>query len=339
MLRATSRRGGASWAWCVLLAASSGCLEPRVSDDLPTPGLLLPAGSVVPGVASDAALAAQIDDNDAVDRRVPLNSAFVGGGQVFFWDFGPAPDNSAPLIFLRQPTDDGSIDLLPHPPILDVIPGDPNYTPFWAIWHVDVTELYNGEIIPSLQALQEAQELGLVEMPEQRPAYLNCPVVHPDVRIEVGAGNEDAAPSQAFYRGLQVDLVNFAFRPLLEDKTHVPVAELYVLRREGGDPLSEVTRGVDMTGDGDTNDSNDVFQYARDDDPYTPLSRVVSVTVPAGYMSIDSYASEATADATDDEDLFDTASDPPAPRSGAVIAVERTEELRNLPVQEAPGEL
>jgi hypothetical protein len=270
---------------------------------------------------------------------VPLNSAFVGGGQVFFWDFGPAPDNSAPLIFLRQPTTDGSIQLLAHPPILDVIPGDPNYTPFWAVWHVDVTDLYAGEVIPSLQALQEAQNLGLVVMPEQRPTYLNCPVVHPDVRVEVGAGNEDVAPSPAFYRGLQVDLFNFAFRPLLEDKTHVPIAELYVLNRDGSAPLDEVKRGVDMTGDGDTNDSNNVFQYARRDEAYSPLSRVVHVTVPEGYMSIDSYANEALADAMDDAVLFDTGSDPPVPRPGAVLAVERTEELRNLPLQEEPGKL
>ena len=324
-------------ASCLVL--SSGCLEPRVSDEVPGTGLVLPAGSVVPGIASDPILAAQVDEADAVNRRVPLHSAFVGGAHVFFWDFGPVPDNSAPLIFLRQPTTDGSIELLPHPPILDVIPGNPNYTPFWAIWHVDVTELYAGEVIPSLQALQEAQSRGLVTMPEQRPTYLNCPVVHPDVRIEVGAGNEDAAPSPAFYRGVQVDLVNFAFRPLLADKTHVPIAEVYVLNRDGGVPLDEVARGVDMTGDGDTNDTNDVFQYARDDDPYSPLSRVVSVTMPAEYMSIDSYADETLADATDAADLFDTGSDPPVPRTGTVLAVERTEELRNLPFQEEPGKL
>ncbi len=339
MPRKMSRRDGASWAWCVLLVTSSACLEPRVSDEVPGGGLILPAGSIVPGLVTDPVLAAQVDAGDAVERRVPLNSAFAGGAHIFFWDFGPAPDNSAPLIFLRRPTADGSIDLLPHPPIIDVIPGDPNYTPFWALWHVDITDKYAGEIIPSLQALQEAQELGLVVMPEQRPTYLNCPVVHPDVRIEVGAGNDDAAPSPAFYRGLQVDLVNFAFRPLLEDKTHVPIAELYVLNRDGSAPLDEVTRGVDMTGDGDTNDSNNLFQYARDDDPYSPLSRVVRVTVPDDYMSIDSYADEATADANDDADLFDTGSDPPVPRAGSVVAVERTEELRNLPVQEVPGEL
>ena len=339
MPRTMSRRDGASWAWCILLVTSSACLEPRVSDEVPGAGLVLPPGSTVPGLATDPVLAAQVDASDAVDRRVPLRSAFVGGGQVFFWDFGPVPDNSAPLIFLRRPTTDGSVDLIPHPPILDVIPGDPNYTPFWAVWHADVTDLYAGEVIPSLQALQEAQSLGLVGMPEQRPTYLNCPVVHPDVRIEVGAGNEDAAPSPAFYRGLQVNLVNFAFRPLLEDKTHVPIAELYVLNRDGGAPLDEVTRGVDMTGDGDTNDSNNLFQYARADEAYSPLSQVVFVTVPDDYMSIDSYADERLADATDDADLFDTGSDPPVPRTGAVVAVERTEELRNLPVQEAPGEL
>jgi hypothetical protein len=324
-------------AWWFVLVAASGCLEPLVSDDVPPRDLVLPPGSVVPGLASDQDLARQVDENDFVDRLVPRNSAFIGGSQVFYWDFGPAPDNSAPLILLRQRAPDGSLAPVPHPPILDVLPGDPNYTPFWAIWFVEITDQYAGEVIPSLQALQEAQRLGLVGMPEQRTGYLNCPVVHPDVRIDVGGG--DVGPSPGFYRGVEVGLVNFAFGQLLEDKTHVPLAEVYVLRREGGDPLSEGEREVDMTGDGDTNDSNNLFQFGLEDGGYSPLSRVVSVTVPAGYMSIDSYQDEAMADATDDGDLFTTDSDPPAPRTGAVISVDRTEELRNLPVQEVPGEL
>lgn len=327
---------GVAWAGCLVLAA--GCLEPLVSDDVAPRNLVLPPFSEVPSVLSDPDLARQIDENDQVDRRVPRNSAFVGGSQVFYWDFGPAPDNSAPLIMLRMPGPDGETQPVPHPPILDVLPGDPNFTPFWAIWFVEVTDQYAGEVIPSLQALQEAQSLGLVGMPEQRTGYLNCPVVHPDVRVEVGGGVDDVGPSAGFYRGVEVGLVNFAFRQLLEDKTHVPLAEFYVLRREGGDPLSEGDRGVDMTGDGDTNDSNNLFQFGLEDGGYSPLSRIVSVTVPPAYMSIDSYQDEAMADATDDADLF-TDGDPPTPRAGAVVSVDRTEELRNLPVQEVPGEI
>lgn len=327
------------WACWLLLATASGCLEPRVDDVVPPRGLVLPAGSEVPSALTDPDLASQLDENDSVDRRVLRSSAFVGGAQVFYWDFGTAPDNSAPLFLLRMPTPDDSLEFVPHPPILDVVPGDPNYTPFWAIWTVPITDKYAGEIIPSLQALQEAESLGIVGMPEQRTGYLNCPVVHPDVRVEVGGGVDDVAPSPGFYRGVQVGLVNFAFRQLLEDKTHVPVAEIYVLRREGGDPLSEGVRSVDMTGDGDTNDSNNLFQYALGDDGYSPLSRVVSVTVPTAYMSIDSYQDEAMADAMDDGDLFTTDSDPPIPRSGSVVSVDRTEELRNLPVQETAGEI
>jgi hypothetical protein len=320
----------------LLFAAASGCLEPRVTDEVP-PGLVLPAGSAVPGLVSDPDLARQVDENDAVERRVLRNSAFVGGSQVFYWDFGPAPDNSAPLFLLRMPTPDDSLEFVAHPPILDVVPGDPNYTPYWAIWTVPITDKYAGEIIPSLQALQEAEELGIVGMPEQRTGYLNCPVVHPDVRIEVGGDADDVAPTPGFYRGLEVGLVNFAFRQLLEDKTHVPIAEIYLLRREGGDPLSEGLRGVDMTGDGDILDSNNLFQFGLTDDGYSPLSRVVFVTVPDTYMSIDSYQDEGMADAMDDGALF--TGDPPTPRSGAVVSVDRTEELRNLPVQEAPGEI
>ncbi|HTM22520.1 MAG TPA: hypothetical protein VL172_18490, partial [Kofleriaceae bacterium] len=103
--------------------------------------------------------------------------------------------------------------------------------------------------------------------------------------------------------------------------------------REGGEPLSEPARGVDMTGDGDLADSNDVFALPPGDAGGTPLCRTVSVTVPTDYGSSDTYADDGMADATDAGDLFDGDG---VPIAGAVIAYQATDELRNCPFQVTP---
>jgi hypothetical protein len=102
-----------------------------------------------------------------------------------------------------------------------------------------------------------------------------------------------------------------------------------VLRREGGEPLSEPARGVDMDGDGDTRDTNDLFAAANGDAGYTPLVSVVNVTVPADTKSIDTTQDQTKADLQSASDLFSSG----APVEGKVIAVQRTGELRNMPLQ------
>ena len=314
------------------LALITGCLGPRVDDEPVGGGNILPPGSEVPSGYDDPELADDIDEYDGVDRLVPLLSGFAGGAPAHWWDFGATVDFAAPIFSLRRRNTDGDLERIDHPNIFDVIPGDPGYSPYWAMWWVEVTDAYAGEVLPSLAALQEAENAGLVLAPEQQGYAINCPVVHRDVTLEQGGALPPLPPDAGgYYRGVYLSYFDFGGMPLV-DGVHVPAADLYVLRREGGEPLSEPARGVDMTGDGDIRDANDIFALPPDDPASTPLCLTVSVTVPTGYGSIDTYASDTMADATAATDLFGPGPER-TPVAGAVVAYAVTDELRNCPYQ------
>ena len=230
-----------------------------------------------------------------------------------------------------------------HAGIMGVIPGDPGYSPFWSIWMVEVTELYQGELITSVAALSEAQKRGLVKTPIPMPLAINCPVVLNTVKVEVGGGVEPQGPNKTcYYEGFEVDYYIFRVgmgmiaSPLLADGVHMPLGEVYSLRREGGEPLSEYERQVDMTGDNDTKDTNNILKLDFSAQPYSPLVEVVSVTVPADYKSIDTNVSQLAADYTSVDDMF---SPDGSPISGNIISFSGTDVWRNMPIQFASGEL
>ncbi|MBL4634441.1 MAG: hypothetical protein JKY56_11245, partial [Kofleriaceae bacterium] len=110
------------------------------------------------------------------------------------------------------------------------------------------------------------------------------------------------------------------------------VNEMYTLRREGREALSEPRRGVDITGDGDLWDTNDIFLSSIGALDYSPLVRVNNVAVPLTTNSIDSAPLEV--DFTTSEDLFN-----PGPDPVNVVAVEVESRARNCPHQAAIGEL
>ncbi len=314
--------------YCVFVcAAISGCLEPLVDDSVATNSLGFPTASEVPSVSTDHALSAQIQDADGVDGLVPRISAFAGGKRVFYWDFGLAPQETSPLFYLS----DADLNKLPeHPPIFDTVPGQPGYSPFWTVSLLPVTAAYAGERITSFAEVQRAIDAGLLSAPVETEIISNCPVVHPDVRLEVADG-EPRAPIEAYYRGVRVHV--FGFSPTPEEDGLVPVADVYALRREGGEPLHEGARRVDMTGDGDTNDTNGIFEMGADTTDYTPLWRVVQVVVPADYQSIDSFSDETQADYKSREDMFGPEGTL-TPRADKIIAYEPTGMLVNCPIDD-----
>ena len=308
-------------AGTLLVLAMSACLGPQVSDEVGTTGLILPASAVVPSIYDDAAEAAEIASNDGVDGVVPLLSAFSGGAAMAYWDFGPTVDFAAPgFLLIRR--NGAAIEVLPHPVVIGAIPGDPGYSPFHRRQLVEVTGAYRGEIFPSVAAIQKGVEAGLLLSPTFPMDFMTCAVVAADVRLEVAAG-PPVAPSQRFYYdGLVGTCFDFGGGMLLQDRVHVAEQKLYRLRREGGEPLSEPIRRVDMNGDGDIRDSNDVFAAAT-----PPLCRLVAVTVAASTMSIDDGTPEVLAEA----DLFDTAGGGMVPMAGRVIAYEVTGQLTLCP--------
>ena len=108
----------------------------------------------------------------------------------------------------------------------------------------------------------------------------------------------------------------------------------YRLHREGGEPLSEPFRGVDLTGDGDTADSNDVLDLPAGDPWPSPLCQRVEVAVPSTTASIDTSHDETIAELTAAAQLF-----APGPVAGTVIGFQVTDDLRNCPVQKLEGGL
>jgi len=314
--------------------ASSACLDPLVSDDVPPEGLVLPAGTAVPDAQDDPLIDGQIAENDGVDGEIPLLAGFADGAPAHYWDFGDTPEFASPLFVLVRRNADDEFEILDHNTIIDVLPGEPGYSPFWAVLFVEVTDAYDGELIPSFAAAQEAQELGLVLPPKAMEVAVNCPAVAKDVTLELGDGNDPMPPPKRFYwKGQEVRYYDFGFIPV-DNATIVPDMAMYRLKREGGVALSEPLRNVDMTGDGDTKDTNNIFELAVTDEYVSPLCRTVDVVVHATYRSIDTSADQTIADFRSADDMFD-----PDPLPESIVAFDETDELRNCPQQTEAGGL
>ena len=336
---AGARTRHARWWFFGLLAGPclAGCLDQLVSDKPGySPSLIAPDG-VAPLVTENEALAAQIDAYDGIDGdHIPLRTGFADGETVRFWDFGPAPASVAPVYLFRERVD-GEEREIGHMNLIDVVPGDPGYSPYWSMYKVFITERYDGEQITSTQALQDAIELGLVEEPVAVGMAANCPVVLPHVDLEVGGGESDVRAHPGYYRGHRVHYFHFSDFPLEEREDgsyigRVPVAEVYELvDAQSRSPLSEPLIDEDLNEDGDTVDTNDVFQAPRGDPRYRPLNRRVVVGMADDYEFGE----------IDDASLLveDTVegSAPPQPTPPAALWVEETGELVNRPLQPEPG--
>jgi hypothetical protein len=286
----------------------AGCMGPLVDDVTTRSPDLMPPGSVVP--QADAALEMQIRTHQFVGMLVPRYTAFAGGVSIELWDFGPVPTHAAPMYVLV----DASGAPIDHPEIVGVVPGDNGYSPFWRVAKVTVTAMYRGEVIASTAALDDAVQLGLVEAPEKQDEAELEPIVTRDVRLD-GAG----APDEVFYYdGQAVTYFEFGEVELAEDG--VETTPRYVLRRDGGDPLNEVIRNVDIDGDGDAFDSNDILPT-----PAAGAYVAWHVTVPAMTSSIDTTRDQTKADHTNATQLF-----APTPVAGVVLGYTVETEARVL---------
>lgn len=264
----------------IVLAAGCNMLDPRTVDitldaagppdgapDAPPKTYLLAPGTPVPSIATNAELLSQIKIYDGlIDSALTTNNGVVlratgkaNGTTVMYWSFGNAPlaDNfvaSAPLYILCD--DDGAGTLTPrtdHPWLIDSIPGDPRYSALRRIMYVPLTLAYQGQLITSVEALQEAFDRGFIGEPKSAGTWRNMPVVPPGTKLEVGGANPPVAATQVYGRGYIVELFPlggaFGIQPLRFGS--VPIGQESRL-------LSGVlTGGVLST----TLDAQPVFQY------------------------------------------------------------------------------
>ena len=313
-----------------LLLVLAGCLGPQVDDEPAPSGDIVAAGTAIPSIDDEADDAATIAMNDNVDGTVPRLSAFAAGAPVHGWDFGPAPSFAAPVYLVMRELPGGDLERLEHPPIVGTIPGEAGYSPFWSEFALVVTDTYAGELITSSTAIDEAVRTGLVLAPKSLGVALDGPIVASDVRLEVG-GTAITAPTRFYYEHHTVAYFDFGEMPV-SHTVAVRTAPRYVLRREGQEPLSEPIRGVDIDGDGDIVDTNDVYERAPADPERSPLCERIDVVVAATTGSIDTSGNDATADLTSMLQLFT-----PGPVIGTVIAYQASGELRHCPLQRAAG--
>ncbi|MEZ4403836.1 MAG: hypothetical protein R3B06_27685 [Kofleriaceae bacterium] len=314
-----------------LLVLTAGCLGPLVDDAPGSTSQVLPPGAVLPRVEDDPVLTAQVVANDGVDGTVPLWRGFADGAPIQYWDLGPSPTFAAPVFVLMRRTPSG-LERVAHNTLVDTLPGDAAYTPYWSVYVVVVTDRYQGEIIPSVAALDDALTQGLIEAPAAQPVAVNCPIVGPGVALEAGAGQPPLPPTARFnVRGRTVAYFDLGMLPLTPGGG-VPEVARYRLRREGGEPLSEPVRRVDMTGDGDVVDSNDVLAYRATDPMPSPLCRTIDVVVPATTGSIDTSGDDTQADLRAAEQLF-----APGPVVGTVVSFQPTDAWHDCVVQQTPG--
>jgi len=317
-----------------LACASLGaCIGPQVPDHQAPSGDIVPAGTAIEPIDEEGDDAAAIAAHDNVDGIVPRESAFAAGAPTHVWDFGPAPAFAAPIYVVMRRAPDGSFVRVDHPAIVGVIPGDAGYSPYWSVFALITTDAYAGEQITSSTAIEEAVRAGLVETPTAQNVGLHCPIVASGVRLDVGSGAALAPTPSLYYEHHTVTCFDFGAMPLVKQVT-VPTSSHYILRRPGEEPLSEPLRHVDIDGDGDTLDSNDIFERAADDPQRTPLCRRIDVVVVATATSIDTSHDEATAQIEAASQLF-----APAPVAGTVVAYQMTDELRDCPAQRTAGGL
>lgn len=327
----------------VALCLGPACLDPQVDDEVTGQRQVLPPGTELPTIDDDPMLAAQIAQFDNVDGVIPAISAFAGGMPVQYWNFGPSPDYVVPLYYLIEP-DTGRL-LTEHGPIFDFIPGDDRYSPYWAMVLLPITDAYNGEIIPSVSAVEEANRLGLIDAPMAIDTFVNCPVVASDVRLDMGDGEPGVAPALGVYRGVRVPLydlnrlLSVPPRSLGEDATRVDVGYILSLRREDGLVLSEPQRGVDITLDGDRVDTNDIIR-APGLAGVQPMRRVsVVLDIGAAGQLIDESLDDATSDLAAANQLFADGAGDLIPNNPDVIAFEIGDQPWNLPFRIRPGTL
>lgn len=311
----------------IVVMILAGCnLGPRVDDPpdappAPDTTTILPPGTAVPGIDTNAELLLQIRINDGlsdsalmasggvVTRSTGKTGSTVGPVTVRYWNFGPAPVDtgfavSAPLYVLGSIENSVFTPLPDHPPLIDTLPGDVRYSALRRVINVPTTALYKGGLITTMTALAEGIANGQLGDPVPDGTWVNMPVVLPGTTLEVGGAVPPLAATKVYGRGYRVDVfvlgTKFGRQPLRNNL--IPVGQASGLQSGilSGPPATLPT----------AIDPQLVFQYSIPAGPpgmtfsYSPLAtdvvvRLVTGVAPSAILSdADLYRRSATGSVT-----------------------------------------
>jgi hypothetical protein len=315
---------------CTLACSAVACLDTRGREPVGYSPHVLPRSAVVRDVADNEVLAKRIGMNDAVDALVPLQTGYVAGREVQYWDFGTASASAEPVWLFRRHGAGGMPEPVDHPDLIDSVPGDMSYSPVRVPYLVYVTAAYRGERITSVQALEDAIDVGLLEEPESTEAAVNWPVVLADTRLELGGGQAPLAPEPAYYRGVAVTQLKLGAEQegFALQRGSVSPASAYMLRRQNeAGALEEGSTMNDFNADGDMADSNIVFSLDVSEEGYCSLWSQIDVIVAPDY---------AWGAVKDEAALFERSEAGLIPIDGAFVAFAESDTLLNRPLRPAP---
>lgn len=265
----------------------SGCLEASETEPPMFSSYVLAAGVEVRPLERTQSAKMKLDANDGLSGTLqPLRTGYVAGHEVQYWDLGQSPLTAEPIwVFKRH---DGQP--VTHPPLIDSIPGDTAYSPIRILFDVYVTARYNGEQFPSLRAMDDGVELGLLEDPVQTETFTNCVVTVKETQLEAGGGNPPFESTLAFYRGRSINqfCVNdiMGGNGIFPTKMGAPQFGNAMLLRRENQPIAmdESAFKSDLNMDGDMLDSNAVYDSDVGDMAYMSLWKNLDVVVNSNYV-------------------------------------------------------
>lgn len=229
----------------------AGCLEPLSDDAAGYSRNLLPSDAEIAPVSEDPSFTRRIDMNDGITgMNVPQKNGFAVGLPVKYWELGAGRGMGTPAYQLArcddegQPLPDGVLD---HPLLFDSVPGDADYSQFWAINYVCVTPSYAGQRITTMPALSDAYELGLAIEPKAASAWKHVPVIMEGVSFD---GAADGLPTSriAYCRNYQFTVADLGATAsvdpaLVTNGKTIAIGYVYDLTRPGSTKVERVVFG------------------------------------------------------------------------------------------------
>lgn len=258
-----------------LIASSTGCLEPFDEGELGVDQVFGP-----PDIPPDEVPRVDADGQDLEEFTTLIEylEGWVDSSTVGFWRVnGKLNTSVAPVWRLER---EGELFGLP---IVDAIPTDQGYTPFWRLHRVPVTEAYNDERIWSRDAVEAGIRLGILAPAVVTETVLVAPIVIQSLTYETVTG--DKSPTDVWYRNQRASWVRFPRALNLSDEVREIQPSLSYTLQRISQPfvLDEWLESIDFDQDGLLRSTHRVFERSG-----TPLCRDVIARADDSLLSIDS---------------------------------------------------